>query len=59
VEGVASVSVLASSGTASDALSTAVFVRGIGFASEAMLVTTDPQAEVQMTAGWKKIFRKE
>lgn len=61
VEGVASVSVIAPSGAASDALSTAIFVGGLDLAAkakvEAMLVTSDPKADAKTTPGWK--FVKE
>ncbi len=62
VEGVASVSVLASSATASDALSTAIFVSGLDLAVkakvEAFVVPADPESESRMTEGWAKRFRR-
>ncbi len=63
VEGVASVSVLARTGTESDALSTAIFVAGPDLAAKAKVdslwVSADPKAELRMTDGWRKIWRKE
>jgi thiamine biosynthesis lipoprotein len=62
VEGVASVSVLASSGTESDALSTAIFVSGFDLAAkakvEAFVVPADPKSEPRATDGWAKRFRR-
>jgi len=56
VEGVASVSVLASTATASDAFSTAIFVGGLDLARragvEALWIPADPNAEPRMTDGW-------
>ncbi|MBI2899439.1 MAG: FAD:protein FMN transferase [Planctomycetes bacterium] len=63
VEGVASVSVLAPTGTASDALSTAVFVAGLDVAAkakvEALWIPSDPKAMPRATDGWTKVWRKE
>lgn len=62
-EGVASVSVLASTATASDALATAIFVGGLEIAEkagvQAFFVSSDPKAEAHRTDGWAKIFRKD
>ena len=57
VEGIASVSLLAKTATAADALSTSIFVRGFSAAKgSCMVVPSGADAPVKMTPAWRNVF---